>query len=170
MISEFHRLHIQRTVLAVEHKLVVVKDTVRNRVDGLGILHHRAAVLPQLKFLHALDVTVPGIFIPDLQRKGVESVGKILRQLRHRKPAFIRLPDRTVIDIPDAAVPVEPCYRLEEVGEGIPDADLIPLVSRICVWLHLLQRKRNAGKIRSKRGVLFLGGISIQIHKFILSP
>ena len=165
MRTEYHRRQIQRTVFQVEQKLIGVKGGHRNRINRLRVLYHGLPVFPQLKLLHPFDVAVPRILVLDLEGKGVKLIRQILGKLSHSQGVFIRLPDSTIIDIPDIPVRIEPSDRLEIIGEGIADADLIPLIPGIRMRLHFLQCEHDTVQIGTKVGAFFL---SIKILEIIL--
>ena len=74
MRAEFSRCEIQRSILTVKQIGISVKYCVGYRIDRLGILDHGTTILPHLELLHTLDISVSGVLIGDLKRKGIQTV------------------------------------------------------------------------------------------------
>ena len=100
-------------------------------------------MLPQLQLLYPLDIPVSRILVLNLKRKGIQLIGEILCQFSNSQCVLIRLPDVSIVDVLDSTVGIESGDGLKVICKSIPDANFIPLISGIRVWLHLLQCQRD---------------------------
>ena len=119
MVPKLHRAQIQRTVLAVEQINIPVKGLHRQREHRFSVLDHGFSVFAELQLLDPLDESLAGILLGDGQGEQIQLVRQQLCQLCHLEVFHVRLPDSPVVDIPDAALTVVPCDRLEVIGEGM---------------------------------------------------